>query len=128
MAQLIPRQFAKILYQLTQGKTGKELDQALDTFQQYLQEQRATKKLPYILEEFKRYSKQQDGIIEMEVSAARSLSDKTLKEIEKAFDGKVEMTTRIDEGLVGGIIIKTQNRILDGSITTQLQTLKRELL
>lgn len=128
MGRLIPRQFAKIFYELTQGKKGKELDSAIETFHEYLQQERATSKLVYIIKEFEKYAKEQEGIIEMEVTSARKLSDKTLKDIEKAFDGKVEMQTATDEQLLGGVVIKTRNKILDGSLRTHLQTLKRELL
>ena len=40
---------------------------------------------------------------------------------------KVETTSKIDDALVGGIVIKIGDHLIDGSLRTRLRTLRNEL-
>jgi F-type H+-transporting ATPase subunit delta len=52
-----------------------------------------------------------------------------LKEnIEKLTKKKVELETEINKEIIGGMIIRIENNIIDGSITNHLKNLKKTLL
>lgn len=48
--------------------------------------------------------------------------------IEKIINHKIEVVNKIDASLIGGIKVKVQNQVFDGSIKGQIEQLKQELL
>ncbi len=80
------------------------------------------------------YSKLLDdllGIARAKIITARPLKKKTLdkliKSLEKFISKKVESETEIDESIIGGVIVKIGDLVLDGSITAQLRGLTQSL-
>lgn len=122
------KQFAKALYEAIKDLKGGKLHQALKQFVVVLAQNHKLKKAEKIIAEFVRYSKKQEGIVEMSVSSARKLEKHTLSLINKAFGGKTKMTEDLDTALIGGVKIKTEDKIFDGSIKRQLQRLKQSLV
>ena len=84
-----------------------------------------------ITETFNNLADQIEGICHAEITTAVELNKKNLEAIEKrisdALDMKVETTSRIDDALVGGVIIKIGDHLIDGSLRTRLRTLRNEL-
>lgn len=128
MKKLLPRQFAVVLYELTAGKKGTDLEAAVSEFALFLRERQSMKLLPYITKEFNSYSKEQDGIRVGTMTTARELEAKEKKEVEKLLGEKAEMEINVDETLIGGAVLKLGNTILDGSIKAQLSKLRSQLI
>ena len=63
-----------------------------------------------------------------EVTSAQALSDKQRQAIEdglkKAMGTKVAVDARVDEDLLGGLVVKIGSRMIDSSIKTKLQQLR----
>lgn len=127
MPKLIPQQYAKVLLGLLKDVPQKEMANVVDGFIAYLKKERAIKKLPYILDSVERYAKEADGIHEIHVTSAQTLSTEMLARIEGVVGGKVETKTAVDASLIGGIVVRTKNTILDASVKTQLARLKNTL-
>lgn len=72
-----------------------------------------------------------EGTETAEITTAIALDDDYILDIGKrltAMTGKpVVVETKVDPGLVGGIVIKIGDKVIDGSIRSKLATLKREL-
>jgi F-type H+-transporting ATPase subunit delta len=72
------------------------------------------------------------GIVPVEVTLSGKPNEAFVKRIEKflkALTGKeVEITFKEDAGIVGGVQIQYQNRIIDGSVQNRLEKLKKILL
>ena len=66
--------------------------------------------------------------MEIEIQSARKLDEKTLAGIKKVFGDSVEASESIDESLLGGVRVRTEDEILDGSLKTQLKNLRRDLV
>lgn len=68
------------------------------------------------------------GEVTAEVTSARSLSDAQISAVEEALKkvvgGKVAVEHRVDPSLIGGLIVKVGSRMVDSSLSTQLQKLK----
>lgn len=62
------------------------------------------------------------------VTAARKLTAAQEKRIHKIFGSEKEIQVEIDESILGGIIIETEDKYFDGSLTGQLKRLKRHIL
>ena len=127
MAKMLPKQYGKILYESTKGLKGADLETVIKNFVSFLQKAQMISKVEYIMQEFETYAKKQEGIERIEIVSARLLSETQIKEISKHFRARVEASTTVDPSLIGGIKVKTENTILDGSIKGQLEKLKQQL-
>ncbi|PIR03382.1 MAG: ATP synthase F1 subunit delta [Candidatus Magasanikbacteria bacterium CG11_big_fil_rev_8_21_14_0_20_43_7] len=127
MAKLLPKQYAKILFELTDGKSGEALEQSVQSFVAFLMRERALSKKTYLMNAFREYAKLQEGIQKIAITSARELSGKMIKEISELFGKKVEVETKIDTSIMGGVIVRSGDTILDASVKTQLQQLQRQL-
>ncbi len=75
---------------------------------------------------------QQKGITRLTITTAVPIDKNTLNEIvskikqQQHFD-KVETVTKVDENIIGGFIAEFNNQILDQSVETNLNQIKRRL-
>ena len=69
--------------------------------------------------------------LEVNLTSAVELDPKISKrvgeEISKQTDRKVELTTDVDEDILGGLVLRVGNKVLDASIRTRLEKLRREI-
>jgi len=89
------------------------------------------KALPEVLDQFEVYRAEAEGKIDAEVVSAFALSDEQEKAIAATLKTKlgreITLTTSIDESLIGGVIIKAGDTIIDGSMKSQLESLALNL-
>lgn len=128
MAKNTPKQYAIALHKITTGLSGKNLDEALKQFVILLAKEHKLKQAETIIAEFIKYSKKEEGINEIEITTAGNLDEKTIDNIKKSFGEKVEAVIKIDKTILGGIKIRTEDRILDASLKTQLLKLKESII
>jgi len=127
MKKTTNKQLAKALYEVTKDMKGADLKIVLADFVTILAREHKLKKADYIIAEYIKYAKAGEGIQEIEITSARELDEKTLNHIKKAFGNNTEATVKIDESLLGGVRVKTEDRILDASLKTQLLKLRNSL-
>lgn len=123
-----PKQYAKILYELTEDVSAKDMDAVLREYILFLQREQALGKLDYIISAFESYAKEKAGIPVLAVESARPLEKKEVNEIRLVFGDKAEINCGVRPWLLGGIVIRTGDRIIDGSLRVQLQRLAGTML
>lgn len=64
---------------------------------------------------------------EVEVRTKTPINSEIRKLITNKFGAKIKITEKIDSKMQGGIIVKTENTIFDGSLKNQLKKLKNKL-
>lgn len=127
MKKVSNTQLAQALYQITVDAKGERLHQAIAEFAKLLVRAHKITRADNIIKEFEKYSKKQAGIMEIEIESARKLDEKTLAGIKKVFGDSVEATESVDESLLGGVRVRTEDKILDASLKAQLMILKNSL-
>ena len=72
-----------------------------------------------------------EGYVDVDVSAAYSFSKEDEKKftasLEQMLNKTVRLTISVDKSLIGGFIAKAGDRVIDGSIKGQLQTMQKTL-
>lgn len=126
------KQYAQALWQMTEGKTRNEAKKEVEKLARFLVQKNEIGRLEQIIEHFSRLWDQKRGIVRAEVLSARALDKKILgkisKYVEQAATAKeVIVSTQVDEKLLGGAVIKYQDKIWDGSLKTRLAQLKTKL-
>ena len=80
-----------------------------------------------VAHQFEIYRAEAEGKVEAEVISAFALTSEQEKAITKMLKSKlgrdVSITTSTDESLIGGVIIKAGDTIIDGSMKSQLESL-----
>jgi len=77
---------------------------------------------------YARLTDEVSGIARAEIVTARPLKEEALGRIEKSLEEltskKIKPEVREDKGLIGGIVVKIGDLVLDGSVKAQLEGLK----
>lgn len=88
--------------------------------------------LPSIDEIYKTKLAQKNNVVNAQVITAIELEEKLksrlIKKLENKLDKKVNLITNVDESIIGGVIIKVDDKIIDGSIKAKLAGLKKKLI
>ncbi|HBB93390.1 MAG TPA: ATP synthase F1 subunit delta [Bacteroidales bacterium] len=87
--------------------------------------------LPAVCRMFMKFYKADLGVLEAKVESAQ-VFDKELLEslrtrLEKSTHNKIDMTTTLNEELIGGFRLTVEDQQLDASVLTQLKKIKTEL-
>lgn len=88
--------------------------------------------VPEMIKSFRALAARARGEVDAEVVSAVPLSEAqltTLKDTLRAAVGgkQVQVQTRVDPGLLGGLVVKMGSRMVDSSIRTKLATLKTRM-
>ncbi len=71
------------------------------------------------------------GIKTVSIKSASPLSNQAeqtlVKAVKEAYKTEVEISTSIDENLIGGFVMRVDDKELDASVATSLRKIKREL-
>jgi len=110
---------------------SKVLSENTQNFLRLLAEKRRLAVLPDIYYLFKTYQAEHAKSIEVEVRSAVPLTEKyqerLIKALTKRFDRKVSLNCKIDEYLLGGVIISAGDTVIDGSVRGKLNRLVESL-
>ncbi|HEX8341343.1 MAG TPA: ATP synthase F1 subunit delta [Tepidisphaeraceae bacterium] len=71
------------------------------------------------------------GRLDVDVTVARELSPEEFESVRHQIATKlskdVQLHQHVDESLIGGIVLKIGDSLIDGSVKTQLETMKRRM-
>ncbi len=102
------------------------------TFLHLVVKKKREKHLKYICNDFITIYKKSKGIKTAELTTAFVLSrtheESIKKSIEEIFKSPVELNTKVDESIIGGLVIQVDDKQLDLSVTHQIQDLKNRFL
>lgn len=110
---------------------GSQSSQQLINFLKLVVDKAREHSLPGMLLEYKRLADEYKRVQDIDLTTALPLSDPTLLKLEQkleAYTGhKVRMNIKVDPSLVGGIVVRIGDKVLDGSVATRLKGLQRAL-
>ena len=127
------QQYALSLYEAIEGRTEKsELKKVLHNFVALLGKNNNLNKEAEILEIFENIWNTENGELKAELISARELSKSSretvvnyLRDISGA--KKIVLDEKTDPKILGGFILKYNNRIIDGSLRSSLGELETQL-
>jgi F-type H+-transporting ATPase subunit delta len=83
--------------------------------------------LPALAEAYGERLNVERGILSAEVASATPLGEGQRRALEAALGGAVELRSRVDPGLVGGLVVRVAGKTYDGSVRGRLEALRRRL-
>ncbi len=95
-------------------------------------EKRREKFLEYILESYKSVVRKAKGIVLAEIQSVKELTEENIAalktKLEDLIKKEVEIKTSVNAKILGGIIIRFGDKLIDGSVRNRLYKLKRKLM
>jgi F-type H+-transporting ATPase subunit delta len=92
---------------------------------------RRVESLPSIAREFRRLYNRRAGIVEATATSAAELDDAELAalrgRLEQMTGGRIELETRVDPALLGGVQVRLGDQLIDGSVRGRLERLRNRL-
>lgn len=128
-----PKQYAEFLYEMLGGKRKSQVRDEVKKFLNVLQKNNGVSKIEKIIEEFIKLWNKEKKIVEAEIVSARDLN----KDIVKLLNGyivkitkakEVELTKRVDKSILGGVVIRYGDKVLEGSVRARLDDLKIKMI
>ncbi len=106
-------------------------DKALVNFLELLIEKHRMPAIFRIRRYYDRLWERENKILPVQISTATELDEKIIKkigdEIGEATGRKIELTTDVDPDILGGIVLRVGNSILDASIRNRLDNLRKHV-
>ena len=110
---------------------GEQVDQYGQNLIRLMAENKRLTVLPIVFKEFQHYVEEYNAIAEVQVTSAQPLSiaqqEKVAAAMEKKLARKIKLNCNIDTSLIAGVIIRTDDFVIDGSSRGQLNRLANEL-
>jgi F-type H+-transporting ATPase subunit delta len=92
----------------------------------------AMRKLPEIADAYDDLLDEQQGKVEVDVTVAQKLSPEQLEQVRQrvgAALGKDAVVHQyVDESIIGGLVLRVQDKLIDASVRNQLQAMREQLL
>ena len=87
--------------------------------------------VPQIKDLFESYRAEKEGYVDVEVTTAYPLSEqdreKLISSLEASLGKKIRLQEELDRGLIGGVIIRAGDKVIDGSLQGRLERMAKRL-
>ena len=107
--------------------TGLDVSNELRAFSQLLVDENRSGELPAIRDALRELVDREAGRLVAQIRSARPLDESELgalqRELSRRVDADVALETEVDPDLIGGVVARVGDLLLDGSVRTQLQSL-----
>ena len=111
---------------------GGRLSVLLERFLHLMSERGRLGVLPQVLEAFEHLLDQQLGKVEVDVTVAEKLSEDELEAVRKrvstALGKEAVIHQYVDAEIIGGIVLRVGDQVVDASIRRQLEAMRRKLM
>lgn len=125
------RQYAFALYQAVSEAGPKEQDKIIENFAEVLKINGDLGMTDEIEAEFRTIDREAKGIKLAEVTTAHTLSREEEKALVEKLNtyvkGEVELKKKVDAGVIGGVMVKIGDELMDGTVRGELNQLKGKL-
>lgn len=125
------KQYAFALHQALSESRPQDQEKILDNFVKILKENGDLGRFEEIESQFLEISRIASGVKLAEIASARELTKpeeaKIVQELNEYIGGKVEIKKKVDQSLIGGVVIRVGDERIDGSVKGNLMDLKTKL-
>ena len=108
-----------------------DLSQSVRNLVFLLVRRRRIEQLPRVVTEFVRLDERRQGITRATATSAMPLTDTEVRaltaRLEQMTGGRIALQTDVDEGLIGGLVVRVGDRLIDGSVRGRLERLRNQL-
>lgn len=121
--------YARALYDAVSETDPKDQDKVLDNFVKVLSEQGDIGRYDEIEAEYRKISAQSQGIEDVTLITAREMPhpEALIRDLNELAGKRLNVTTEVDTRLIGGMVIRAGDTLIDASVKRQLEDLRTSL-
>jgi F-type H+-transporting ATPase subunit delta len=123
------QQYAQALHESLHEVKPHNHDKVIANFIQVLKSNGDLREYEKIIEVYEEYDRQQKGIKQVELTTAHEIeaNRNLIHQLNQIVGSQVEVKQKVDERIIGGVVIKVEDTLIDGSIKNHLTHLKENL-
>lgn len=131
--KITAKQFASSLYESVQKKSTVQVKAVVKKFVELLAKNNRLAMADKIIKEFVKIWHEKHGLVEAEITSVSDLSREMIKLL-KSYVAKLSgakdiiVKMKVDKSLLGGVVIKYGDKVLDGSLRSSLSELKNKMI
>jgi len=110
------QKLAEILLSLTEGKSPKEKEKIIKDFLLVLREKNKIHLLSKILRELRKMERKREVNLFLAKKIDEEIKKKLKETIKRILGKEKEIKIKIDENIIGGFLVKSENFLIDASI------------
>ncbi len=119
------QEYAQALYEAIHEVRPEDHDKVLENFVKILGQSGDIGMYDQIEEEYKKLEGAAKGIKQVTITSAHPVNSKQLvKELNDIVGDKVEVKEKIDQSLIGGVVVRVDDTLIDASVKNSLNNLK----
>ena len=129
-----PKQYAVALYEAVKDAPKEKVRGILENFVEMLVKRNSLRLAPQIIDYFIKFANRAEGIADLKITSAEPMKGDSLEKIKKVAPGlletkfkKINVTEKIDPGLMGGFVLEAEDTVFDASIKNKFQKLNKIL-
>lgn len=121
-------QYVQALHEALQDTDTRSHDRVIDNFIQTLKANGDLGSYEAIIKEYEVYDKKQRGVKDVEITTVGASVNKSLiHELNNLVGKNIDITQKQDDKIIGGVVIKVDDTLIDGSIKNHLDNLGKTL-
>lgn len=123
------KQYAQSLYEVLESTNPNQQDKVIDNFIQALTDNGDLAAYEKIVAEYEKLAnvKAETSQVEITTATGATVTPSLLKELNQFTKAKVEVAETTDEKILGGVVIRVDDTLIDASLKTQLNNLEDTL-
>lgn len=127
--KITSQQYATALFDAISETAPHDHDKVLDNFVRILAQNGDLGKYDDIETEFRKLKLSSQGIQEAEVTVAKEaeINQTIIHQLNQVVGGKLEIKKKIDENIIGGVVVRVDDTLIDASVKNQLNNLNQDL-
>ncbi len=122
-------QYARALYDSLREVKEKDHDTVIENLVKVLKQNNDLNKFGIVIDAYEKLEQKESGISEAVVTTAAThkTDHATMDALNRLADSKVKVTPVVDESILGGVIVRIDDTLIDASVKTKLENLKSKL-
>lgn len=131
MRKITPKKYAVSLYETLHQADREKIPALLKSFLAILIRNQDLKKSDKIIKAFIAYANDKEKHVEVTLSSAKTLDtelkDKVIDQLAKSLNREISVREEVDPSLLGGLILKYDDVVVDGSVKKKIELLAENL-
>jgi len=127
MRNISPRKYAISLYESLCDIQKNEISAVIKSFVSLLVRNKDISKADKIVKAFRKFYCEKENILEVSVTTAGLLDDDikamVIKQLNGSLNKEIELQATTDKSTIGGIILKYDDTVVDGSVKRRIELL-----
>lgn len=124
------RQYAQALHEALADTAPKDQDKVIENFIEVLKAKGDLAEYEKIIAAYEVYDREQRGVTEVEVTTAEGstkVNKSLIDDLNKIVGSDIEVKEKVDSNLIGGVVIRAGDTLIDASLKNQLDQLQKNL-